>query len=252
MFCVMIMIMRIDRLLCEMNIGTRSQVKDLLKKGLVTVNGRIVKKGDEKVDEKKDRIICQGKEYTYRPFYYYMMNKPAGVVTATKDEKDPTVLDLFCAQMKQTAGGLEGIPVKDIFPAGRLDKDTEGLLLLTNDGALAHRLLSPGRHVPKTYYVRTDLPLGEKEAKLLEEGVEIGEKEPTRPAVLERNGERDFFLTITEGKFHQVKRMFGAVGLKVLYLKRVSMGSLLLDQNLPPGQIRELSTEEVLTLCSQI
>lgn len=235
-----------------MNIGTRSQVKDLLKKGLVTVNDRIVKKGDVKVDEKKDRIVCQGKEYTYRAFFYYMMNKPAGVVTATKDEKAPTVLDLFCAQMKQTAGGLEGIPVKDIFPVGRLDKDTEGLLLLTNDGALAHRLLSPGRHVPKTYHVKTDLPLGEKEAKLLEEGVEIGEKEPTRPAVLERNGEREFFLTITEGKFHQVKRMFGAVGLKVLYLKRVSMGSLLLDQNLPPGQVRELSKEEVLTLCSPI
>ena len=252
MFCVMIMIMRIDRLLCEMNIGTRSQVKDLLKKGLVTVNGRVVKKGDVKVDEKKDTIICQGKEYTYRPFFYYMMNKPAGVVTATKDEKDSTVVDLFCKQMKQTAGGLEGIPVKDIFPVGRLDKDTEGLLLLTNDGALAHRLLSPGRHVPKKYDVRTDLPLGAKEAKLLEEGVEIGEKEPTRPAVLERIGDREFFLTITEGKFHQVKRMFGAVGLKVLSLKRVSMGSLLLDKNLPPGQVRELSKEEVLTLCSQI
>ena len=125
-------------------------------------------------------------------------------------------------------------------------------MLLTNDGALAHRLLSPGRHVPKKYDVRTDLPLGAKEAKLLEEGVEIGEKEPTRPAVLERSGDREFFLTITEGKFHQVKRMFGAVGLKVLSLKRVSMGSLLLDKNLPPGQVRELSKEEVLTLCSQI
>ena len=235
-----------------MNIGTRSQVKDLLKKGLVTVNGRVVKKGDVKVDEKKDTIICQGKEYTYRPFFYYMMNKHAVVVTSTIDDKDSTVLDLFCKQMKQTAGGLEGIPVKDIFPVGRLDKDTEGLLLLTNDGALAHRLLSPGRHVPKKYDVRTDLPLGAKEAKLLEEGVEIGEKEPTRPAVLERIGDREFFLTITEGKFHQVKRMFGAVGLKVLSLKRVSMGSLLLDKNLPPGQVRELSKEEVLTLCSQI
>ena len=235
-----------------MNIGTRSQVKKKNKTGLVTVNGRVVKKGDGKFDEKKDTVICEGKEYTYRPFFYYMMNKPAGVVTATKDEKDSTVLDLFCKQMKQTAGGLEGIPVKDIFPVGRLDKDTEGLLLLTNDGALAHRLLSPGRHVPKKYDVRTDLPLGAKEAKLLEEGVEIGEKEPTRPAVLERIGDREFFLTITEGKFHQVKRMFGAVGLKVLSLKRVSMGSLLLDKNLPPGQVRELSKEEVLTLCSQI
>lgn len=236
-----------------MNIGTRSQVKDLLKKGLVTVNGQAVKKGDVKVNEREDVIVCQGKTYTYHPLVYYMMNKPSGIVTAKRDGHDVTVMDVFCEQMKLSRGGdLAGIPVKDIFPAGRLDKDTVGLLLLTNDGALAHRLLSPGRHVPKKYYVQTDIPLGAKEAKLLEEGVPIGDEELTRPAVVERAGEKEFFLTVTEGKYHQVKRMFEAVGLKVLYLKRVSMGGLVLDETLLAGQVRELSKEEVLRLCSQI
>lgn len=251
MFCVMIMIMRIDRLLCELNIGTRSQVKDLLKKGQVTVNGVVVKKADTQVKEEEDRVICQGKEYTYRPFVYYMMNKPAGIITATRDEKEQTVMDLFREKMKAASQGeLTGIPIKDIFPVGRLDKDTVGLLLLTNDGELAHRLLAPGRHVPKTYFVRTDLPLDERGAELLEKGVDIGEKSPTRPAQLTRVGETAFRLTITEGKFHQVKRMFQAVGLKVLYLKRISMGGLSLADDLPEGQIRELSKEEVLRLCS--
>lgn len=251
MFCVMIMIMRIDRLLCELNIGTRSQVKDFLKKGQVTVNGVVVKKADTQVKEKEDQVVCQGKEYTYRPFVYYMMNKPAGIITATRDEKEQTVMDLFREKMKAASQGeLTGIPIKDIFPVGRLDKDTVGLLLLTNDGELAHRLLAPGRHVPKTYFVRTDLPLDERGAELLEKGVDIGEKSPTRPAQLTRVGETAFRLTITEGKFHQVKRMFQAVGLKVLYLKRISMGGLSLEDDLPEGQIRELSKEEVLRLCS--
>lgn len=248
----MIMIMRIDRLLCELNIGTRSQVKELLKKGVVTVNGIVVKKGDTQVREQEDRIICQGKEYRYRSFVYYMMNKPAGVITATKDETQQTVMELFCRQMKEeNQGELTGIPVKDIFPVGRLDKDTVGLLLLTNDGELAHRLLAPGRHVPKTYYVRTDLPLGERESALLTNGVDIGEKSPTRPSQLVRAGETEYYLTITEGKFHQVKRMFQAAGRRVLYLKRISMGGLALDESLPEGQVRELSREEVARLCSQ-
>lgn len=233
--------MRLDKFLCDMQLGTRSQIKEAVKKGLVSVNGMPVRSPDHKLDEKRDTVVYMGQVLAYQNLYYYMLHKPAGVVTATKDNREPTVMGL-----------LSDAVGKDLFPVGRLDKDTEGLLLLTNDGALAHRLLSPGRHVPKKYDVRTDLPLGAKEAKLLEEGVEIGEKEPTRPAVLERIGDREFFLTITEGKFHQVKRMFGAVGLKVLSLKRVSMGSLLLDKNLPPGQVRELSKEEVLTLCSQI
>lgn len=251
------MLMRIDRLLCEMNIGTRSRVKELLKKGLVTVNGITVTKADTKVDEKTDRIICQGKEYFYRPFVYYMMNKPAGVISATTDIRDRTVWDLFCEQIsEENDGDLIGIPVKDIFPVGRLDKDTVGLLLLTNDGEMAHRLLAPGSHVPKKYLVKINRPLDADAITQLQNGVDIGEKTLTRPARLEYNDENapenpEYYLTITEGKFHQVKRMFQAVGREVIYLKRVSMGSLELDKTLLEGQVRELTQKEVDALCSK-
>lgn len=251
------MLMRIDRLLCEMNIGTRSRVKELLKKGLVTVNGITVTKADTKVDEKTDRIICQGKEYFYRPFVYYMMNKPAGVISATTDIRERTVWNLFCERISEAnAGDLTGIPVKDIFPVGRLDKDTVGLLLLTNDGETAHRLLAPGSHVPKKYLVKTDRPLDVDAITKLQSGVDIGEKTLTKPALLEYYDGNipenpEYYLTITEGKFHQVKRMFRAVGREVIYLKRVSMGSLELDKTLPEGQVRELTQEEVDAICSK-
>lgn len=251
------MLMRIDRLLCEMNIGTRSRVKELLKKGLVTVNGITVTKADTKVDEKTDRIICQGREYRYQPFVYYMMNKPAGVISATTDIREKTVWDLFCERISEAnAGDLTGIPVKDIFPVGRLDKDTVGLLLLTNDGETAHRLLAPGSHIPKKYLVKTDRPLDAEAVTQLQNGVDIGEKKLTKPALLEYNDgsapqNPECYLTITEGKFHQVKRMFRAVGREVIYLKRVSMGSLELDKTLTEGQVRELTQEEVDALCSR-
>lgn len=250
------MLMRIDRLLCEMNIGTRSQVKELLKKGQVTVNGTIVTKADTKVNEKTDQIICQGREYRYQPFVYYMMNKPAGIITATTDPRERTVLDLFCERMSEANGGsLTGIPVKDIFPVGRLDKDTVGLLLLTNDGETTHRLLAPGSHIPKKYFVKTDRPLDTGTIAQLQNGVDIGEKRLTRPALLEYHDKNapqksEYYLTITEGKFHQVKRMFQAVGREVIYLKRISMGSLELDKTLLEGQVRELTQEEVDALCS--
>ena len=246
LFYVIIIFMRIDRLLCELNIGTRSQVKDLLKKGLVTVNGIKITKPETKVDEKKDIVCYGGKAYRYRPFAYYMMNKPSGVISATVDDKEKTVLDLFTEQMKDQ---MEGIPVKDIFPVGRLDKDTVGLLLLTNDGELAHRLLSPKKHVPKKYYVETDVSITKDQTIQLEVGVDIGEKELTKEAVIEVLEDKSCYITITEGKFHQVKRMFQAVGLKVLYLKRISMGALLLDEDLKEGEIRELNQEEVDGLC---
>lgn len=244
------MSMRIDKLLCEMNIGSRSQVKELLKKGLVTVNGKVIKKADMDVNERADVIICKGRRYIYQPFVYYMMNKPAGVLSATRDSHERTVLDLLSEELKkQNQGDLTGIPIKDIFPVGRLDKDTVGLLLLTNDGDMAHRLLSPKKHVDKKYYVKTDCPVDEAAADLFAEGIHIGEEQITKPAVLERLGDREFYLTITEGKFHQVKRMFQAVGASVIYLKRISMGSLILDEALPEGHIRKLSEEEVLSLC---
>lgn len=238
--------MRIDRLLCELNIGSRSQVKEFLKKGQVTVNGVVIKKADEKVDEQTARIGFMGAEYRYRPLVYYMMNKPGGVVSATRDEKERTVLDLFKEQYeRENREGLFGIPVNDIFPAGRLDKDTVGLLLLTNDGELSHRLLSPAGHIPKKYLVRTDAVITEEVCSLLEEGVDIGEKKKTLPAKVEKTEDCECFITITEGKFHQIKRMFQAAGLQVVYLKRISMGSLLLDEKLPEGCCRELTQKEI-------
>lgn len=249
----MIMFMRIDRLLCEMNIGSRSQVKELIKKGQVCVNSIIVKRPETQVDENDAVITCQGREYRYAPYVYYMMNKPAGVITATRDEKDQTVLDILRAElMKSNYGDLAGIPFKDISPVGRLDKDTVGLLILTNNGELAHSLLSPKNHVPKKYLVRTDVPISDEMAKCLEEGVMIGTEEITLPAVVDAQSGNQCCITITEGKYHQVKRMFHAVGANVIYLKRLSMGAVALDESLCEGQVRELTQEEVHALCLKI
>lgn len=242
--------MRIDKLLCEMNIGSRSEVKNLLKKGQILVNGIKVTKPETKVDEHNAVIGYKGKVYRYSPFVYYMLNKPAGVVSATKDTQDKTVLDILKEQLKTLNNGeMTGVPIDDIFPVGRLDKDTVGLLLLTNDGELAHRLLSPKKHVPKIYYVETDKILEEEKRLLLEQGVDIGEDKLTKEAKVLVCGDKAYRITITEGKFHQVKRMFAAVGLKVLYLKRLSMGTLTLDEKLQEGEIRELTQDEVKALC---
>ncbi len=242
----MIILMRIDRLLCEMNIGSRSQVKALLKSGQISVNGQIIRKADFKINEIKDEVTFRGKKYRYCPFVYYMMNKPAGVVSATYDKQEKTVLDLFQEQYKLThQGELAGIPLKDIFPVGRLDKDSVGMLLLTNDGKLAHALLAPDRHVEKEYYVRTDGDLNAEQMLLLESGVDIGEKSRTRPAVLRRLGCREYTIVITEGKFHQVKRMFQAAGHQVIYLKRLSISGIMLDEQLGEGQMRELTAREI-------
>ena len=251
--CVIIIAMRIDRFLCELNIGSRREVKELLKKGEILINGKKGLKPDDKVDELTAVVSYRGKEFRYRPYVYYMMNKPAGVVSATEDLRDKTVLDLLKEQLSQHDNkDLYGIPSDDIFPVGRLDKDTVGLLLLTNDGALSHRLLSPAKHVKKCYYVETDLTIVPEELKKLEIGVDIGEKALTKEAETKLLSEKSCLLTITEGKFHQVKRMFQAIGLTVTYLKRVSMGSLVLDEDLPEGRIRELTEEEVNSLCSDI
>lgn len=231
-----------------MNLGSRSQVKAFLKKGLVAVNGESVTKPETKVDESTAVILFKGKEYRYRPFVYYMMNKPPGVVSATSDAREKTVLDVLKEQLT-AQGRAEGVPFQDIFPAGRLDKDTVGLLLLTNDGALAHRLLSPGKHVEKCYYVETDLPVSESALENLREGVEIGEEKAAAAVRTGRLGEKQCTVVITEGKFHQVKRMFQTQGLTVTYLKRLSMGGLCLDQGLSEGGVRELTKEEVLRLC---
>ncbi len=226
--------MRLDKFLCDMNIGTRSEVKNEIKKGKVSVNGEIAKKPDIQIKEKEDIICYLGKEISYAKFRYFMLNKPAGVVSATTDAKDKTVLDLLCN---------EGI--KDLFPVGRLDKDTEGLLIITNDGDLAHRLLSPKKHVPKTYYCQLRFPIDEKALRELEEGVDIGEKTSTLPAKAEKLSDTEINLTICEGKFHQVKRMLMAVNNEVIYLKRIQMGNLNLDDNLMLGEYRSLNEEEI-------
>lgn len=226
---------RLDKYLCEMEAGTRSEVKAFIKKGRVTVNEETAKSPEQKVDETKDTVTLDGHSFSYQKYFYYMLHKPAGVVTAVRDHHDQTVLDL-----------LVDAPGKDLSPVGRLDKDTEGLLLITNDGALAHRLLSPVKHVPKTYLVHTKKPVTSQMCEKLEAGVEIGDETPTAPAKTKLLSDTDcgLLLTITEGRFHQVKRMLQAVGNEVVYLKRLSMGALVLDETLSKGSWRALTEEE--------
>ena len=225
---------RLDKFLCEMEMGTRSQVKDLIKKGMVTVDGEVIKKAEYKFDESKAKVYVKEKEVAYQKFYYYMLHKPAGVVSATVDNHDRTVMEL-----------LKDAPGKDLFPVGRLDKDTEGLLLITNDGELSHNLLSPKKHVDKTYLVETRECITEKMMQELEEGVDIGEDKPTMPAIVKLLEDKKLELTIREGKFHQVKRMLQAVENEVVYLKRLSMGSLVLDDKLGLGEFRCLTNQEI-------
>lgn len=226
-----------DKFLCELKVGTRSQVKKELKQGFVKVNGETVTEPERKVDVEKDQVVYKGQTLSYRKYAYYMLNKPAGVVSATKDNTCLTVAEL----LKDTGcGGL--------FPVGRLDKDTEGLLVMTNDGSLAHRLLSPRKHVDKVYEAELEEELSKEAVKDLESGVDIGEDRPTLPAKVELLGGKRIRLTITEGKFHQVKRMMRAVGNGVVSLRRTSMGGLMLDESLRPGEYRELSEEEIAVL----
>ena len=241
--------MRLDKFLSECGICSRSESKIFIKKGMITVNGKKAAKGEEKIDPDNDEIMFKGQKITYSKFEYYMLNKPAGVVSATEDKNDKTVIDL-----------VPKPHAKDIFPVGRLDKDTEGLLLITDDGALAHELLSPKKHVDKTYYAVTDGCMTDEDVQQFAQGLEIGEKNPTMPAKLEILSTRkaedteleqypsgwvsEIQLTIKEGKFHQVKRMTEAVGKKVTYLKRISMGVLSLPDDLDIGECRQLTVEE--------
>ena len=230
--------MRLDKFLCDTGFGTRSQVKDLLKKGQVTVNGAVAKKPEQKIDEHKDQITCQGKTASYEKYVYYMLHKPAGVVSATEDKREKTVLDLLKPEDRRDG----------IFPVGRLDKDTEGFLLLTDDGDLAHRLLSPRKHVDKTYYAKIAGSVTEAHIERFREGLDIGDEKKTLPAMLEILASEpetsEIRITIHEGRFHQVKRMFEAVGCKVTYLKRLSMGAIALEETLAPGDYRPLNEKE--------
>lgn len=231
--------MRLDKYLAEMGVGTRQEVKKQIRQGKVAVNGTVVKAADTKIDETSDEVTISGRNISYVSYEYYMLNKPAGVVSATEDRRDTTVIDLIKEKKR-----------KDLFPVGRLDKDTEGLLLITNDGDLAHRLLAPKKHVDKVYYAKIDGMVTEEDVKRFAEGIDIGaeEEEMTRPAkldIMKSAEESEIRLTIHEGKFHQVKRMFLAVGKEVTYLKRERMGTLCLDENLKPGEYRLLTEEEI-------
>lgn len=231
--------MRLDKYLAEMGVGTRQKVKKQIRQGKAAVNGTVVKAADTKIDETSDEVTICGRNISYVSYEYYMLNKPAGVVSATEDRRDTTVIDLIKEKKR-----------KDLFPVGRLDKDTEGLLLITNDGDLAHRLLAPKKHVDKVYYAKIDGMVTEEDVKRFAEGIDIGaeEEEMTRPAkldIMKSAEESEIRLTIHEGKFHQVKRMFLAVGKEVTYLKRERMGTLCLDENLKPGEYRLLTEEEI-------
>lgn len=233
--------MRLDKFLSEVGLGSRKEVKQLLKKKVITVNGHLVNDGKKQVDENNDKIAYLDEELTYQKFYYYLLNKPQGVISATEDKKDETVIDLLSDKAFR----------EDLFPVGRLDKDTEGLLLLTNDGQLAHQLLAPKKHVDKEYYAIIDGIVTEQECQLFQQGFALKNGERVKASQLtiedidEENNCSKIRLVIQEGKFHQVKRMFEAVDKKVVYLKRLRMGNLWLDETLDLGEYRPLTETEL-------
>lgn len=238
--------LRIDKYLADCGLGTRSELKKYIKAKQIMVNGEIVTKPEQKIDENVDEVCFKGQPIMYEKYVYYLLHKPSGCVTAKQDNVHKTVMEYF----------PEDIRAKDIAPVGRLDLDTEGLLLFTNDGPLTHHLLSPTHHVPKTYYAILDKEVPLSAVNQFKEGVDIGDDKPTLPAELvvlpvstgeDGNTIYSAELTIHEGRFHQVKRMFEAVGCTVMYLKRISMGSLTLG-DLKKGEYRKLTVEEVVTL----
>ena len=236
--------LRLDRFLSEMNIGTRGEIKAWIRMGRVSINSRPCLRPEQKVIVDKDRICFDGQEIIYEDVLYFMLNKPTGVISATEDNKNKTVIDLIDTTKR-----------KDIFPVGRLDKDTEGLLLITNDGDLAHRLLSPKKGIDKVYYAKINGRVTDDDVALFLSGISIGEDRPCLPAKLEILQSKDISeinITIQEGKYHQVKRMFEAVGKEVVYLKRISMGGLALDPLLKPGDYRRLTLYELEQLNNKL
>lgn len=230
--------MRIDKFLSNSGYGSRKEVKQLLKRGSVKQNDTVIKDAKAHVKPEQDRITVAGEVVNYEPFVYFMLHKPAGVVSATEDSRDKTVIDLLNVKDR----------IANPFPVGRLDKDTEGLLLLTNDGQLAHQLLSPKKDVGKTYYAVIDGYVTDEDINAFQQGVRLDDGYLTKPAkltILTSDKRSEIELIITEGKFHQVKRMFEAVNKRVIYLKRVSMGTLTLDNNLAKGAYRRLDEEEI-------
>lgn len=237
------MLIRLDKFLADAKVGSRSEVKGYIKKGRIRINEEIAAKAEEKIDTEKDMVFFDDTRVCAKGFVYYMLNKPRGVVSATSDNLNQTVIDLIPEKYQE-----------ELFPVGRLDKDTEGLLIITNDGVLAHNLLSPKKHVSKKYYALIKGFVTEEDVAMFQEGLDIGEKKPTMPAdlhILKSQEISEIEVTICEGKFHQVKRMFQAVSKEVIYLKRISMGKLELDKRLQPGEYRYLTEEEIGLLKSK-
>ena len=227
---------RLDKFIADASSFSRKEVRELVKRKAVTVNGTVAKTPDMKVDERCDSVSVNGKNIFYRKFIYLMLNKPQGYLSATEDDRDPVVVELVPEELKHFAP----------FPVGRLDKDTEGLLLLTNDGQFDHELMSPRKNLYKRYYAELDIPANEEDIKLFASGMQFKEF-TAKPALLEIDPDdpHKVYVEIAEGKFHQVKRMCERAGKNVLYLKRVAIGKLKLDESLPVGSVRELTAEEL-------
>ncbi|EAD6804407.1 rRNA pseudouridine synthase [Listeria monocytogenes] len=230
--------MRLDKLLSHTGFGSRKEVKPLLKSEAVVVNGTIQKDSKTQVNPDKDQITVHGTPVVYQEFVYFMLHKPQNVVSATEDNVSETVIDLLAQEDTLTGP----------FPVGRLDKDTEGLLIITNDGTLAHNLLSPKKHIDKTYYAKIDGDVTAADVEAFAAGIELDDGYTCKPASLEIITPNEINVTIQEGKFHQVKRMFAARGKTVSYLKRISMGNLQLDESLELGEYRPLTEAELAIL----
>lgn len=233
--------MRIDKLLTTMGQATRSEASKAAKKGLIKVNGTVVSRADIKIDPDKDTVEYMGRQVSYMKYIYIMLNKPSGIVSSTDGKDGVTVISLLPEELQKCG----------LFPCGRLDKDTVGLLLLTNDGSTAHYLLSPKRHVSKVYYVKTELPISDKDIEMLENGVKLDHGDVALPAKVERKGEKELYITIVEGMYHQIKRMLEAVNNKVIYLERVEFGKIPLDTSLERGEWRYLTQDETDVLLEQ-
>ena len=229
--------MRLDKLLAHMDYGSRKEVKELIRKGYVLVNGNVIKDDDFKVDEFNDEINILDSEIKYEEFIYIMLNKPEGYVSATYDYSKPIVLDL-----------IDDYKKRNLFPVGRLDIDTHGLLLITNDGNLAHRMLSSKSHVDKKYYLKYDGKYNESFIQKFKDGITLDDGYKCMPAEFIDLGDNEAYIIIREGKFHQVKRMMEAVGCNVTFLKRISFGNLVLDESLKEGKWRHLTNEEIESL----
>jgi len=233
--------MRVDKLLGSMGIASRSEIAKTARSGGIKINGNVIKRADEKTDPDTDTIEYLGKVIDYKKFVYIMLNKPQGYVSSTDAKDGDTVISLLPEELQKCG----------LFPCGRLDKDTLGLILLTNDGSTAHFLLSPKRHVSKVYFVKTEHDFSEKDKDTLEKGVKLDHGDIAKPAKIKQFSEKELYITITEGMYHQIKRMLEAVNNKVVYLERVEFGTIPLDTNLKRGEWRYLSQEEIDILIQQ-